>query len=78
MAHAAGTSPPPPTAPLGASGAETIKEFEACPALSTLLMQPMRCTCILSAYAIQLLLLALVCCHVSVGGADVRRWPEKA
>ena len=29
MAHAAGTSPPPPTAPLGASGAETIKEFEA-------------------------------------------------
>lgn len=28
MAHAAGTSPPPPTAPLGASGAETIKEFE--------------------------------------------------
>lgn len=28
MAHAPGTSPPPPTAPLGASGAETIKEFE--------------------------------------------------
>ena len=28
MAHAAGTSPPPPTAPLGASGAETMKEFE--------------------------------------------------
>jgi hypothetical protein len=33
MAHAAGTSPPPPTAPLGASGAETIKEFEVLPSL---------------------------------------------
>ena len=31
MAHAPGTSPPPPTAPLGASGAETIKEFEVRP-----------------------------------------------
>eukprot|EP00884_Botryococcus_braunii_P014708 jgi/Botrbrau1/23238/Bobra.0041s0074.1 len=28
MMHAPGTSPPPPSAPLGAAGAETIKDFE--------------------------------------------------
>jgi len=47
MAHAAGTSPPPPTAPLGASGAETIKELEARTADPVIFHEPSGMTLIL-------------------------------
>jgi hypothetical protein len=44
MMHAPGTTPPPASAPLGAAGAETIKEFEVTPGpnSNTLTLMPIK------------------------------------